>query len=1110
MEQDNNNTQSFVPLTKGTEVGHYRIVEKIGAGGMGEVYLAEDSKLKRNVALKFMPLQYMNDDALRQRFTREARAVAALSHPNIVTIHEVDEFKGRPFFAMEHVKGESLRDVIKKGKLGTEEAVSYTMQICEGLQEAHEAGIIHRDVKPGNIIIDSKGRARILDFGLAMVTGEEKITKTGSTLGTVGYMSPEQIEGKKVDQRSDIFSVGVMLYEMVTGRRPFEGDNDAAIVKAITSSSPEPIARFKSGVTGQLQSIIDKALVKDASLRYQHSDGMLADLKRLQTETAPYKKGKIGWWVAAAAVLIAITGYFLLDQFVFHKEGGKTDWAKSIAVLVFRDQSPNKDQDYFCEGMTDAIIGRLSGIQNLKVISLTSVLRFKEPERDLKKIGEMLGVETILEGSIQKEKDRIRVRAQLIDVKEDAHLWSDQYDHKLESVFDVQDSISKAIVDVMKIELMGDDESTLVKRNTENLEAYNEYTQGRYFWRKRTAEGIRKSIEHFERAIELDSTYALAFSGLADAWSVLPGYSNVSSAETEQKAVEAARTAVQLDDNLAEAHASLGLAVWYSILDVELGEKEFKRAIEINPGYAWSRIWYGNLLEQWMKDRDGKKRQLELALESDPLSIVALNNLASMNSEDSLFDEAERLFYRLIEIEPANAWFRVNFALHFIRAGKIEDANIQFEKAMELGPTLWDLYYNYTNDLFNSNYKDEAEKIWHRAISEHPDQPEIYELYGRFLRENAKKPNDAIKQFEKAISFDANSAFAFEGLAKSNDDIKMFDKAISAAVQAVKLKPDEPELHKTLAETYYHAGKLDSSVNSYLAFLGFKPGHNAAIRDAGLIAILARQYDLADSLFAVMEKHVIASERAWGRLHKARVLIHQGKFNKALEDFAAGIEIDRQEIGDDWPQLEKIYQRGLIFLLQEKPDSAVVQFREARQMVQRIDSTHHWNVITQGRIAEALAIAGEEIKARDTLKNCWATMDTTKSGSVNTFKFYNALMEYNLGNYDSALAVLEKRSLDNFTIKVTIGSIRLAAGQTEKAVSHLEEAMSEYTVNRFYHPERSVMGHYYLAQAYEAAGRTNDAIEQYETFLDIWKNADEGLRPVEDARARLTRLKNKS
>ena len=302
-QHDEDQTISFVPLTEGAKVGHYTIISKIGAGGMGEVYLAEDTKLNRKVALKFMPVHMAGNADLRSRFIREAQAAAKLDHPNIVPVYEVGEYQGRPYFAMAHIEGRSLRDIIKEGKLGTDEAVGLAMQILEGLQKAHDAGVVHRDIKPGNIIIDKDNRARLVDFGLAMVCGEEKLTKTGSTLGTVGYMSPEQVEGKKCDHRSDLFSVGVILYEMLTGRRPFEGDNDAAIARAITDSTPEPIARFKSGTTGETQQIVDKALSKDPSIRYQTAAGMLADLRRLGVGAVKLQKSNARLYLTAAVII---------------------------------------------------------------------------------------------------------------------------------------------------------------------------------------------------------------------------------------------------------------------------------------------------------------------------------------------------------------------------------------------------------------------------------------------------------------------------------------------------------------------------------------------------------------------------------------------------------------------------------------------------------------------------------------------------------------------------------------------------------------------------------------------------------------------------------------
>jgi serine/threonine protein kinase/Tol biopolymer transport system component len=318
-ESNDNRTHSFVALSEGTTVSHYRIIQKIGAGGMGEVYLAEDTQLDRRVALKFLPPHLCQDEAARARFTREAKAAAKLNHPNIVQVFEVGDFQGRPFFAMAHVEGKSLREVIKEGKLSINEAIEFTKQICEGLHKAHQSGVVHRDIKPGNIIIDHENKPRILDFGLATVAGEDKLTRTGSTLGTVGYMSPEQIEGKRVDHRSDLFSVGVILYEMLTGRRPFEGDTDVAIARSITDKVPEPVTRYKSGTTGELQLAIDRALAKDPQLRYQHADEVISELKRIESGYPSVKKRHR--WGLGAMVALVIVALFVIFLF--------GDWNKS-------------------------------------------------------------------------------------------------------------------------------------------------------------------------------------------------------------------------------------------------------------------------------------------------------------------------------------------------------------------------------------------------------------------------------------------------------------------------------------------------------------------------------------------------------------------------------------------------------------------------------------------------------------------------------------------------------------------------------------------------------------------------------------------------------------
>ncbi|UCC45733.1 MAG: protein kinase, partial [Candidatus Zixiibacteriota bacterium] len=667
---DDDKTQSFIALTPGTIVSHYKIVNKIGAGGMGEVYLAEDTKLSRQVALKFLPPHLSQNEGAKARFTREAQAAAMLDHPNIVTVYEVSEYRGRPFFAMQHVEGRSLRDVIKGKEISPDQAINLTIQVCEGLDKAHQSGVTHRDIKPSNIVIDTDGRAKLLDFGLAAIQSADRITKTGSTLGTVGYMSPEQASGRKTDERSDLFSLGVVLYEMITGRRPFKGEDEAATLLAVTQETPQPLARFCADVPDGLQDVVDRALDKDVETRYQNAAGMLADLRRLRRRSAdtvevtrPGKRfGSMAVAIVAlCAVVVVAVGYYLVNRGEMTSEQGIVQadadrWTDSIAVLPFRDFSPGQDQEYFCDGMTEVLISRLSGIRSLKVISMTSVMRYKTPDRDLRKIGGDLQVRVILEGSIQREDNRIRVTSQLISVADDAHLWSQSYNRELESVFDIQDDISHAIVDAMKIRLVGEDTTVIVRRYTENIEAYNLYVRGRHLWNKRTEQDIRKAIEYFEKAIELDPNYALAYAGLADAWVVLPDYSvsgAVTRAEALANAREAAEMAIGLDESLAEAHTSLGL-ILHNDSNLEGAEREFLRAIELNPGYAWAHYWYSRLLGDMGKYRK-QLREGDIAFELKPMSIAVVSNRAYVKRQSCEWQEAEELYQRLIEIEP-NRW----------------------------------------------------------------------------------------------------------------------------------------------------------------------------------------------------------------------------------------------------------------------------------------------------------------------------------------------------------------------------------------------------------------------------------------------------------------------
>ena len=638
--EQNDNTQTHVVLTKGTMISHYKIIEKIGAGGMGEVYLAEDTELNRKVALKFLSHYLVSNEDAKSRFKREAHAAAVLEHPNIVTIYEVSEHQGRPYIVMHYVEGKSLRDIIKEKELPLDEIVDLAIQICEGLCKAHEAGVIHRDIKPSNICIGSDGRPKILDFGLAAVQGSEHLTKTGSTLGTIGYMSPEQIHGKQLDQRSDIFSLGVVLYEMIAGRPPFRRETEAATSNSILHDTPEPLARYKADVSDELQRIISKLLEKDREMRYQHADDLLADFRKLtrKFETRIAKEQK-----------------------------------PSIAVLPFRDMSPQKDQEYFCDGMAEEIINALMHVEDLHVVARTSAFSFRGKEMDIREIGMKLGVETLLEGSVRKAGNRLRITAQLINVSDGYHLWSDRYDRVMEDMFAIQDEISLAIVDNLKAELLGGERAIFTKRHTESLEAYNLHLKGRYFWNKRTGESLKKAIDYFEQAIEKDPDYALTYAGLADAYRALPDYSSFSPKRAYLKAKNAAMKALEIDGTLAEAHASLAVSLNYNY-SWSTAEREFKKAIEFKPSYATAHHWYALYL-MYMARFDEAIEEMKRARELDPLSLAINRDLGTVLFYAGQYDQAIEALQKTIEMDP-------NFSLVHELLGRVYLRKAMYEKAL--------------------------------------------------------------------------------------------------------------------------------------------------------------------------------------------------------------------------------------------------------------------------------------------------------------------------------------------------------------------------------------------------------------------------------------------
>jgi len=634
----------------GKTVSHYNILEKLGEGGMGVVYKAEDTRLDRMVALKFLSAHLCQDEESRIRFTREAKAAAKLDHSNIVPVYEVGEFQGRPFFAMAYIEGKSLRDVIKEGKLTISGAIDLTMQICEGLNEAHTTGVVHRDIKPGNIFIDRKNKARLLDFGLATVTGENKLTKTGSTLGTVGYMSPEQVRGEKTDHRSDLFSVGSLLYEMITGRLPFDAEHEAAIQYKIVNEVPEPLARYKSGLTDELQQIVDRALTKDPSLRYQHADDMLADLKRLKAVSGPAKKSRLGLWVAAGLALIAVA-YFGLKSLEDDSVAERSTGRVMLAILPFENLGSLEDE-YFADGMTDEITSRVAVLNGLGVIARTSILQYKGTTKRISEIGEELGVDYILEGTIRWDKsgqvDKVRITPQLIRVSDETHLWADNLQRDLSEIFEVQEEIATQIAGELNITLLSGEQKAHVNRPTENLEAYDYYLRARNYLDH--GDNL-KAIELLDKATELDSTFALAFALKSQSHSIYAFDRELGASEHSRPARLAYQRAFKIQRDLAEAHLARGI--------------------------------YLNLIE---RDYSSALKEFELARQGPVAEAQVLSAISIVKMRQGKWHEAIALDKQVIKLDPRSyqaglASIQANWYLH-----QYDEALEAVERAISLAP----------------------------------------------------------------------------------------------------------------------------------------------------------------------------------------------------------------------------------------------------------------------------------------------------------------------------------------------------------------------------------------------------------------------------------------
>lgn len=685
-------------LEAGKSFGHYEIVKQIGAGGMGEVYLAKDTRLDRKVAIKILNERISRQEANLERFVKEAKAASSLNHPNILVIHEIGLSDEANYIVSEYIEGETLRGVITETNLKLSEILEIAVQISNALAAAHTAKIVHRDIKPENIIVRPDGFVKILDFGLAKLieqkafgleakTIQQNETAKGLILGTVNYMSPEQAKGGQIDGRTDIFSFGVLLYEMIAGRTPFAGDSMSETFANLINSEPPALSRFAPNVPDELQSIIAKTLRKNKDDRYQTMKGLLADLKSLQ-KRLDFEEFVLSEPSAVADGLSRKSGMNNLiapetDLQPPATADGSDIAQKSIAVLPFANMSADAENEYFCDGLAEELLNALAKIKDLKVAARTSSFAFKNRNVAVSTIGNALNVSKILEGSVRKIGNRVRISVQLINVADGFHLWSERYDGELKDIFDLQDKITLAVIDKLKVNFLSEEKLALRDRYDENVEAYELYLKGRYHYLKLRPDEIQKGISYFEQAIALDPNYALAYAGLAQALQTLPLAAELPGHEFFPKAKAAALRAIEIDDTLAEAHAILGWLLFWFEWDWNAAEAECRRAIELDPKSADAREAYAHLLSNTGRHSESLS-EIELARELDPVNLRINAFVGQFLLHAGKIDEALAVLQKTAELEP-NFWLSHLFASSaYIEKEMFSEAFAEAEKARQL------------------------------------------------------------------------------------------------------------------------------------------------------------------------------------------------------------------------------------------------------------------------------------------------------------------------------------------------------------------------------------------------------------------------------------------
>jgi len=661
----------------GQTLGRYHILEQLGQGGAGIVYRAEDPRLGRSVAIKVLQEHALRDERARSRFRQEARSLSRLLHPNIATLFDFDSHQGCDFIVLEYVAGETLAQILSHGPVPESRARAIAVEVAEALQFAHEEGIVHRDLKPGNIILTPRGRAKVLDFGLARLlqdddradtpteSGAASHSETGWLLGTFPYMAPEQVTGSVVDPRTDIYALGAVLYEMVSGSRPYLGGDIARLLYQIVHEKPKPLCAVAPGATAHLERIVMQCLAKDPGLRFPTAAQLAAALREHESSAVSVSESKAGLEAS------------------LHQGLPSADRIRAIAVLPLENRSGDPEQEFFVDGMTDALIADLAQIGALRVISRTSSMRFKGSRQSLPEIARELRVDAVVEGSVLRSGNRVRITAELVHAISDSTLWAKSYDSDIDDILSLQREVARAIAEGVRAKVTPEEEKRFLSHSPVNPTAHVAYLRGRYCWNRWETRSLRESIGFFQQALEIDPGYSLAWAGLADAYNVLGNTNALPPAEAYTKAREAAQRGLALDESIPELHASLAYIYRHYDWDWPAAEREFLRALQLNPGYATARSWYARFLSGVGRHGEAVEQALR-SLEADPLSLIIHTVVGDTLFYSRRYAESVLYYRKSLEMDSTFGPGHTDLARSLDLLGKPQEALQEFLQVVPL------------------------------------------------------------------------------------------------------------------------------------------------------------------------------------------------------------------------------------------------------------------------------------------------------------------------------------------------------------------------------------------------------------------------------------------